>query len=58
MLKRSTNERQFFRGEIHFFFPDGLTGHDCRAGPVFFCAIVFRWAADSLLAALAGRHAG
>ena len=41
-----------------FRLPDGLTGHDCLAGPVFFADIDDRCAELSFVAALAGRHAG
>lgn len=46
-------------GHRHYFrFPDGDTGQDCLAGLVFLLAIDRFSAADILLAALAGRHAG
>jgi hypothetical protein len=41
-----------------FRLPDGATGHDSRAGPVFLPTIDLRCAEVIFLAAAAGRHAG
>jgi hypothetical protein len=47
-----------FWSACHFLFPDGDTGHDLRAGPVFFAAMVRFSEAVILAAAAAGRQAG
>jgi hypothetical protein len=48
-----------FHDVAHFFrLPEGLTGHDCRAGLVFFAAIVVFSVLVSFFAAFAGRQAG
>ena len=45
----------------HFFglvLPEGVTGQDCREGPVFLAVMSVRCAGLSFLATAAGRHAG